>query len=103
VRDPATIQHLLRSINALAYERGGWAPIRNSPGGRDVIWEMQQSGYLEEDQDYVRLTDTGLAFIKESNPMTKRRKKTHTGARTKAKRITAQIRKLKQQRRKLYR
>lgn len=31
------------------------------------------------------------------------RKKSHTGARTKAKRITAQIRKLKTQRRKLYR
>jgi hypothetical protein len=31
------------------------------------------------------------------------RKKSHAGARTKAKRITAQIRKLKTQRRKLYR
>lgn len=41
---------------------------------------------------------------KENNPMAKRRRtKSHTSHRAKAKRITAQIRKLKAQRKKLYR
>ncbi|MCG8433516.1 MAG: hypothetical protein MJA83_05750 [Gammaproteobacteria bacterium] len=37
---------------------GGWAAIKNLPGGSHVIWDLIERGFLEEDGEYVRRTIT---------------------------------------------
>jgi ribosomal protein S18 acetylase RimI-like enzyme len=52
-----TVAHqdmLLGAVDKLAYERGGWAPIRELPQGNDAVWTLIDKGLLEESSGYVR-------------------------------------------------
>lgn len=54
---------LLRQIDEIAYEGGGWASTKRCPGGSDALWELESAGLIEEDGGYVRLTAAGRALL----------------------------------------
>lgn len=45
---------LLPQIDKKIDEGGGWAQIKNLPGGTEYIWDLIDRGILEEDQGFVR-------------------------------------------------
>lgn len=45
---------LLPQIDKKIYEGGGWARIKDLPGGKDYIWDLIDRGVLEEDGEFVR-------------------------------------------------
>lgn len=50
--------HLMAAIDREIERGGGWAAIKNLPGGSHVIWDLIERGFLEEDGEYVRRTIT---------------------------------------------
>lgn len=45
---------LLPQIDKKIEEGGGWARIRDLPGGKEYIWDLIERGVLEEDSEFVR-------------------------------------------------
>jgi hypothetical protein len=46
--------YLLYAIDHLISEGGGWAAIKDCPGGYEFIWDLVERGFLEEDGEYIR-------------------------------------------------
>lgn len=45
---------LLAQIDAKIAEGGGWARIRDLPGGSEYVWDLVARGVLEESGEFVR-------------------------------------------------
>lgn len=52
--DTGMLDALMPGIDREIDRGGGWAQIKNLPGGRDAIYELVRRGVLEEDGDFVR-------------------------------------------------
>lgn len=50
---------LLASIAKIELESGGWASMKHLPGGKRVVWDLIDAGFLQEKDEYVRLTHKG--------------------------------------------